>query len=174
MVMFGMQNRAQDRRLKLTESQIATLRERLERGDTQSRIAQDLGVSQSLVSAINNGKRRVPKTTFLCSALGCEKRLTAAAKYRMCARHMRNARREGKLPGQRICEHPGCHRGAAVGVLCGMHNWRLQNNGDPSIVIRKMKCDGSMNRGGYRVVHVGKATLYEHRVVMERILGRKL
>jgi hypothetical protein len=54
----------------------------------------------------------------------------------------------------------GCSRADRLRALCGTrhHNWK----------------GGSINHDGYRIVYFSGESFLEHRVVMERVLGRKL
>lgn len=109
-----------------------------------------------------------------CPMADCTSQRSKKGYLGMCSRHVKLARQRGQIPGQRLCNQLDCGRGAAVGELCHMHNWRLQKNGDPCIVTTRSRGEGSINRKGYKVVHIGSGTFYEHRLVMARLLGREL
>lgn len=58
--------------------------------------------------------------------------------------------------------------------LCCTHLFRLRNHGDPLKTINAPSGSGHLNKMGYVEVWSGDSKTFEHRVVMERFLGRKL
>lgn len=81
---------------------------------------------------------------------------------------------EGKLCSVEGCDQPVKYRG-----WCALHHGRWQATGDPGEAGRRRKRKGKsshINKDGYRVVSnpVGGKAILEHRLVMERIIGRPL
>jgi hypothetical protein len=76
------------------------------------------------------------------------------------------------------CKVLDCDRKAISKGLCNGHYMRLQRRGDVQahIPLKKMgkRGAGTVNEEGYRKVSVNGKKRGEHRVVMERILGRSL
>lgn len=89
-------------------------------------------------------------------------------------------RRPGVRPYQPpICTVDGCENPSTKKGLCGRHHWRLVRYGDALIDgalpgKREYPSAGWTNPSGYRLVSVNGKSLLEHRVVMERHLGREL
>ena len=84
-------------------------------------------------------------------------------------------RREDKRSVRRGgCSIEGCPEPHNAKGFCEDHYYRWKRYGDPHHTIRVRKGTGFINDDGYRVItHEGRRRL-EHRVVMERRLGRKL
>lgn len=67
-----------------------------------------------------------------------------------------------------------------TGDLCDMHRSRMRRQGDPGGPAAKIAKagEGNIDRHGYRIFRVGtypnRVDIYEHRLVMERHLGRPL
>ena len=57
--------------------------------------------------------------------------------------------------------------------LCNAHYLRFLRNGDPNITKRRQNGSGTILNGYKLIYHLGKQN-YEHRIVMETILNRKL
>lgn len=80
-----------------------------------------------------------------------------------------------------LCQADGCQRQARItagrdsGVqVCGKHYQRWRKYGDINVKVRATG-NRSHNANGYIIVSMGDATMMlEHRLVMERHLGRKL
>jgi hypothetical protein len=70
------------------------------------------------------------------------------------------------------CSIEGCEGASITRGWCGKHYSRWQRHGDPlGLTIPKR---AFVAKSGYRMVHVEGRYLREHRVVMERMLGRSL
>ena len=89
----------------------------------------------------------------------------------------RGPRRDG------TCEVPGCDRAQEKSVFCSAHKYRNRVGSDMSVPIRpkaKPSPDGRrVDAKGYVRISVDgpagkKVSRFEHRVVMERLLGREL
>lgn len=57
---------------------------------------------------------------------------------------------------------------------CANHAAQWEKHGDPLKYVNRRKGEGSINTDGYKLVWVGDKMVYEHRLVMERHLGREL
>jgi hypothetical protein len=76
----------------------------------------------------------------------------------------------------------GCTRTVTshAGSLCEMHRSRMRRNGEVGAPTQAIATDGegSIDKAGYRVLRFGtfpnRTDIYEHRLVMERHLGRSL
>jgi len=116
-----------------------------------------------------------------CSVLTCARPVDALG---LCSRHYQRLKKFGDpLAGPRErkdrggppvpCAIGDCGRNAHCLGLCKMHYERKRRNGSPRI--RKVRPKGSGTiRQGYRCHKVAGHTAGEHRLVMERVLGRKL
>lgn len=115
-----------------------------------------------------------------CGVPGCIK---AAKAKGMCPAHYRRHRLGEPLetplrrrsPGS-ICEVEGCSRPFLAGGLCAMHWQRRLKTGEVGPAKRLLAPAGTgyVNPAGYRVFQVNGAGILEHRLVMERMLGRPL
>lgn len=75
------------------------------------------------------------------------------------------------------CSLDGCDKPAysVNPYLCGMHSGRLRKNGEVGPVEELYKnSTGFIDGNGYRVISRNNQRSYEHRLIMEEILGRKL
>jgi hypothetical protein len=129
------------------------------------------------------------KPVKLCTISGCGRKAKAKG---LCSSHM-TRHREGDLDkpirvyGTEGCDFPGCDRKHFAKGLCKPH-WKQREKGKPLTLLRPYKprkthppgTIRSYKQDGYVVLHVwhppGK-TFYlglEHRLVMERHLGRPL
>lgn len=115
-----------------------------------------------------------------CSVDGCH---VKPKELGYCARHYSRLRRKGYLgPVEKLvasmngqCMIVGCEGGVVSNSLCNMHYRRLLRTGDLGPIERKRALVGSgIDRKGYRVLRVAGKEYKEHRLVMERKLGRPL
>lgn len=74
-----------------------------------------------------------------------------------------------RLPGRKPCSVEGCERPLDARTLCSMHYRRLRLSGNAGEA-ESRKGVGSLDDKGYRRIGGKK----EHRLVMERVLGRAL
>lgn len=110
----------------------------------------------------------------VCSFEGCGRPQHSRT---LCQSH-NNQRRKGqelrpirKYSTDTLCSFSGCSRPRYAYTLCDSHNWqRRQGYELTPIRERSVRGSGTINSYGYRVV-CGK---YEHRRVMEEVLGRPL
>lgn len=103
-----------------------------------------------------------------CRMEGCER---SAAKRGMCELHYLRWRRS-----QKTCSVESCGAGAIARELCSKHYWRWQKYGDPDypVASKAPNGSGSLNQLGYREITVNGGRMFEHRHVMEQMLGRPL
>lgn len=123
---------------------------------------------------------RKRKRRGTCAVDSCDRAELARG---LCTTHYERQRKTGHLgPGIRSvekrngpCSVDGCERPIFARLLCSMHHGRLLTKGDvgPAGRLRAKNGTGSLS-GGYRVTSVKGKKAAEHRLVMERILGRPL
>ena len=102
-----------------------------------------------------------------CSVEGCE---NLAKSHGLCQTHLRRAQKEGVIETP-SCSVEGCTKPHQALGFCGSHYYRFRRHGDPTVSLLKHRPgEGSITPDGYRVIN-GKL---EHRLVMERMLGRFL
>lgn len=117
----------------------------------------------------------------LCSIAGCEKQQKSKG---MCPAHYRRHRLGEPMDtplrprgdGTGICGVSGCGRPHRAGGFCSMHHQRRRRTGaigGPAPLLAAAGT-GYVNPDGYRILQVNRKNAPEHRVVMERILGRPL
>jgi len=119
----------------------------------------------------------------ICSVEGCERPESARG---WCKAHHNRWLRHGDvrahIPVQGKwsrnpdgkCSVAGCGGKQRARGWCTFHYGRWQKYGDVRADVPRKKGTGYINKAGYRLIwHDGKQ-LMEHRVVMERILGRAL
>lgn len=117
----------------------------------------------------------------ICSVQGCEK---AVNDLGLCSMHAFRFRKTGSTgPIERIrkakrekCSVDGCARLASGAGLCGMHYYRLKAHGSVGQAesVRAAFGTGSIRRDGYRIIRHNGVTTFEHRVVLEGVLGRPM
>lgn len=79
-----------------------------------------------------------------------------------------------RMPAETTCAVDGCGRMAVARWMCRMHYSRDRNGVDADLPVR-LKRGGSIDkRTGYRKLMIGKRNFFEHRLVMEHHLGRRL
>lgn len=81
-----------------------------------------------------------------------------------------------KLLETRACSVAGCARPLFCKTFCNTHYIRNAKHGDPNVLIQAHAPNGAGTiNNGYRIISIGNgATELEHRVVMEKMLGRPL
>lgn len=92
----------------------------------------------------------------------------------LCSKHYVSWRKAGKLPGAKACAFSGCDRFDYSRGFCEKHIRRIRKHGDPSVRLTAEPGAGSVNDCGYRRLKVDGRSILEHRLVMERHLGREL
>jgi hypothetical protein len=118
----------------------------------------------------------------ICEVDLCDR--TVHAKL-MCAMHYNRVRvngtletktRERKVVVPKQCSVTGCLNDARTKNLCTMHYSRVQRHGSPGGPERMnaKHGDGYVDSTGYRRVRIDGVQVMEHRLIMEKKLGRKL
>ena len=104
-----------------------------------------------------------------CSAEGCERQCCGR---RLCRKHYQRARCNGTLPGFAECAASGCSRPYVKMKLCIIHYEIKRKTGQLN---RSRAPNGTGNiHKGYRQFRLSDGLKYEHRLVMEKFLGRQL
>lgn len=111
-----------------------------------------------------------------CKLDGCQNKHKG---HGLCLKHLQELkRREIGIPVWRprgLCSIDGCDRIAHAKGLCSNHYQIAKRNGDPLVLKRSSNGSGSTCKThGYRVVYLNGRRIVEHRLVMERLLGRPL
>lgn len=75
---------------------------------------------------------------------------------------------------QKLCSVADCLRQPKGRGLCSLHWKRWRRHGDPNVSKHAPRGAGSVTKRGYRRIRKDGKLVYEHRLVMERHLGRKL
>ena len=128
-----------------------------------------------------------------CSVEGCHRGEGEHLRRGMCGMHWQRWRKTGspgpagRLIGERRppplpiradgqCSVDGCPSAAVATGMCRMHRSRWDKYGDPGEPDRRhvVRGSGSITPDGYRLVFIDGRQRPEHRVVMERELGRPL
>lgn len=95
----------------------------------------------------------------------------------MCRNHYEvHCRREGRASNPEPCTVDGCERPMIAKKMCHLHYTRTRRDGTPGVVGLMKAEDGSghLTKSGYRTVRHNGRNVAEHRLVMERHLGRPL
>jgi len=112
----------------------------------------------------------------MCEAPGC---VVGAVTKGLCENHYKqdwDRKNRDRMP---VCTVPDCGGEHRTAGLCVMHYARQLRSGDPGGAERKRAPNGSgsLDPDGYRLMPArvrGKKPQFEHRFVMEQILGRPL
>ena len=119
-----------------------------------------------------------------CLLDGCER--VARVHGGPCNMHYQRFRTRGEYGGiapekrkrseaPLTCTIDGCGKETRGQRICPMHRYRIRVNGDPnSARKRNPNGSGSMDPNGYRTIGIDNRRVLEHRLVMERHLGRRL
>lgn len=129
---------------------------------------------------------RKRKRTGTCTVEGCGRNEIARG---LCTMHYERQRRTGTLdpnagvrklaPRTRECSIDGCSRAVYARRYCQLHYNRVLRSGEPgpAFTLNKMgarRGSGYITAAGYRKFSVNGRFVSEHRLVMEKVLGRKL
>jgi HNH endonuclease len=123
--------------------------------------------------------RRAQPGATSCQVEGCTRKHLSRG---MCATHYARWQATGDptrkyartLQQETCCSVEGCDRMARLNGMCNKHYLRLRKHGDPNVVLTRPARGGTITPEGYRVIKTNGRSRYEHRVVMEGILGRPL
>jgi len=108
----------------------------------------------------------------VCQADECFK---PAGRSGFCKPHYLKERRKQGLQVRRgSCSFEGCGAPHQAKGFCEDHYYRWKRYGDPAHPVRYRKGTGHVTPEGYRVFTINKRTVFEHRLVVERSLGREL
>lgn len=109
-----------------------------------------------------------------CSIDGCDGEHYSRG---WCRKHYSRWRHSGRLEllPVRLCDVDGCEEKHYGRGWCKTHykRWKWRG-GDPAELLVAPRGSGHVNSNGYRIVYVDGVARQEHRVVMERHLGRTL
>ena len=72
------------------------------------------------------------------------------------------------------CSIEGCDKRAKVRGWCDKHYRRWKRHGDPTKMVRAERGEGRILPNGYRCYKINGKGVLEHRLVMERHIGRGL
>lgn len=78
-----------------------------------------------------------------------------------------------KLKPRTLCSIIGCGRIHEAHGWCSKHYKRFKAHGDPLKILRNEDGQGTIDRGYHRISVDGRR-VYEHRYIMEQVLGREL
>lgn len=83
--------------------------------------------------------------------------------------------RERAPKGERFaCKVEGCERPRTGWGYCDKHYQRFRKYGDPEALMIRERGSGNITSEGYRRLRIAGKNILEHRLVMERSLGRDL
>lgn len=136
-------------------------------------------------------RQRGRASALSCSVVGCGTRPIAGLREGLCSTHYRRKQTTGDVGpaglvrGGRMgvvpCSVQGCERTYYANDLCRLHYNRLRLKGDVGAVSTTKRANGQGTVAivdGYRrlqwYVNGKRHAFAEHRLVMERILGRQL
>ena len=115
-----------------------------------------------------------------CSVEGCTRKYLAKG---FCGMHYERNRRGLPMTATSLripragqsCEVDGCGRDYYSGGFCGLHYERNRKMGDPgpADTLKAASGEGTLDNG-YRYMSIAGRRVYEHRAVMERMIGRPL
>lgn len=106
-----------------------------------------------------------------CKHLGCLKEIHAKG---LCRKHYNSLFHRGFLDtSQPTCKVPNCNRRYQAKGMCSYH-YNQSRNGGIKPRQKRLVGTGSLHRDGYWLINVKGKQILEHRLVMERVLGRPL
>lgn len=113
---------------------------------------------------------------MICWADDCE---TEAKYLGLCGKHYKRMWRHGNVntiagyaPGQ-TCSVEGCDKPVRANDMCQIHRARMYRRGTTHDT-RAPNGAGTITTAGYRLLPVDGGRVYEHILVAEKALGRKL
>lgn len=99
-----------------------------------------------------------------CIYKGCKNKYSCRG---YCSKHHRIEFPRGR------CKFDNCENEWITKGYCNTHYLRFLNHGDPSITLINAKGEGCVDNG-YRRHKINGKSILEHRIVMEKYLGREL
>jgi hypothetical protein len=115
--------------------------------------------------------------SLVCSEDGCGKPIKGKG---LCQKHLqRKKRRDAGVPEKKVrgvCTFDGCEHKQHARGFCTNHYQTEKRNGDVEIRRRRDNGQGNINQFGFKRIYdkLRKRTVGEHRLVMERKIGRYL
>lgn len=106
----------------------------------------------------------------ICNVEGCDKPVNG---HGLCSTHYVQARKAWEVGGAG-CTVDGCENVVTGHGYCSKHYQRWKRHGDPEKLLYAEQGAGSVSQEGYRRFLVNGKRVPEHRLVMERHLGRTL
>ena len=104
-----------------------------------------------------------------CSAEGCQNQAYGRG---LCRKHYQRRWRSGEFSGLGECAAAACSHHCYARKLCSMHYQRKLRTGQLN---RSKALNGAGTiREGYRKFELAGRNIFEHRLVMEKFLGRQL
>jgi HNH endonuclease len=137
----------------------------------------------SRVKRFGNPREHIPikeKSPSVCTIKDCDEPSKA---FGRCNAHDARYRKHGdvlahipiwKRNSVRICSVEGCEKSHHMKGYCHPHWYRFNKYGDPEATPLRGNPKGFYYREGYRCVRENEKWVKEHRLVMERTLGRGL
>ena len=119
-----------------------------------------------------NAKARGAFGHNVCAIEWCH---NAAIHQGLCRNHY--ARQQRKQDHKnRVCVVEGCSKPFFCKDMCSLHYGRVRHHGDPGPAGRTNAPAGAghLSKSGYRTVHHNGRNMAEHRLFMERHIGREL
>ncbi len=116
----------------------------------------------------------------ICKVDGCDVRVVS---HGLCRKHWMRFQRHGTTDepkdkwGHRVahfCSVDGCDRQISSNGMCRTHAGRLKNRGTTEPLVRERKPYVNTNGYVYEYVDGERQAQLQHRLVMERVLGRRL
>lgn len=100
---------------------------------------------------------------------------SAVVGYGLCSKHWQEKKRrdQGIKPKGGVCSVKDCEKIIHAKGLCNNHWQIMRRSGSPTGYQRSRNGSGA-DRNGYRVCSVNGKQVLEHRIVMERMIGRPL
>lgn len=100
----------------------------------------------------------------------------------LCGKHYARLRRHGDptklliFPREAFCLVEGCNRTVSGKGFCELHRQRAKKYGNPGTakLRRKANGEGSINKKGYKILVINGKAQKEHRLVVEKALGKPL
>jgi predicted nucleic acid-binding Zn ribbon protein len=108
----------------------------------------------------------------ICTIDECERLIYG---HGLCQKHLWRAYESGAIK-KPSCSVDECERPSRANGLCHRHLMRVRTHGEPgeAAARRRAAGEGNIDPNGYRVFSINGRRIFEHRLVMERLIGREL